>query len=74
LFRDSEAREAETVTGRTYGETFRAAGSTLLRELARTGLAALILIARPRSFASRAHRWRWYRHPYRVSVALLAVR
>jgi hypothetical protein len=74
LFGNSEPREAETVTGRTYRETYLAAGSGLLRELARTALAALLAIARPRSFASRAHRWRWHRRPYRVSVALLAVR
>jgi hypothetical protein len=74
LFGNSEPREAETVTGRTYRETYRAARSSLLREIGRTALAALLAVARPRSFASRAHRWRWYRRPYRVSVALLAVR
>jgi hypothetical protein len=74
LFRNSEPRETGTVTGRTYRETYLASGSSLLRELARTGQAALLAIVRPRSFASRAHRWRWHRRPYCVSMALLAVR
>jgi len=74
LFRRSELRRGETVKGRTYRETIAAAGSSLPRELARTALAALTAIAWPRSFLSRAHRWLWYRRPYRVSVALLAVR
>jgi hypothetical protein len=74
LFRHSEVRASEIVAGRTYREAFRAAGSNFLGELGRTGLAALIAIARPRSFASRLHRWLWYRRPYRVSIALLVVR
>ena len=70
LFRHSDLRQGETVTGRTY----RDAIASLPRELARTALAALTAIAWPRSFLSRVHRWLWYRRPYRVSVALVAVR
>jgi hypothetical protein len=74
LFKASELRRAETVTGQTYREAIHDADSSSLHELARTALAALTAIAWPRSFLSRAHRWLWYRRPYRVSVALLAVR
>jgi len=70
LFRASDLRRGETVTGQTY----RDAIASLPREFAKTALAALTAIAWPRSFLSRAHRWFWYRRPYRVSVALLAVR
>jgi hypothetical protein len=74
LFGRCELRRGETLAGQTYGQAIRQAGSSPLREFARTALAALTAIAWPRSFLSRAHRWLWYRRPYRVSVALLAVR
>lgn len=74
LFRGSDPLLAEQLTGRTYRQDLEARGSTLWAELARTLLAALIAPVRPKSFAARLHRWRWYRRPYRVSIALLLVR
>ena len=73
LFRRSVPLLAEEVTGRTYGEDLKARGSTVAREFAQTLFFALIAWARPKSFAARADRWRWYRRPYRVSVVLLEV-
>jgi hypothetical protein len=74
LFQRSELRRAETVAGPTYQEAIEAAGSSLMTELASTAFAALLAVVRPRSFLSRAHRWRWYRRPYTVSLVLLCVR
>jgi len=74
LFGRSMPLLREELAGRTYGEDLKARGSTLWAELARTLLAALIAPVRPKSFAARLHRWRWYRRPYRVSIALLVVR
>lgn len=73
VFAGSTPLLAEEVVGRTYREDMKARGSTLGKEAARTLLAALIAFARPKSFAAKAHRWRWYRRRYRVSVALVAV-
>lgn len=74
LFGRSTPLLAEALEGRTYREAIAASGSSVLREAGRTALAALIAVARPRSFLSRAHRWFWLRRPYRVSIALLQVR
>ena len=74
LFRRSEPRIAETLAGRTFRETIRASGSTVMGEAARTALWALAAPFRPRSFRARLDRWFWYARPYRVSIALLAVR
>jgi hypothetical protein len=74
LFQGSELRRSETLVSRTYREAIRAAGSNLAKELAGTALATLAAPIRPRSFLSRAHRWLWYARPYRVSIALLAVK
>jgi hypothetical protein len=73
LFGRSAPLLLEEVAGRTYAEDIEARGSTVRKELGRTLLAASIAFARPKSFAARADRWRWYRRPYRVSVALLEV-
>jgi len=73
LFRHSKIVLAEEIAGRTYGEDLKVRGSTLGREIAHTLRAALIAIARPKSFSARAHRWLWYRRPYRVSLALVEV-
>lgn len=72
-FKRSRVLLAEELIGRTYAEDFKARGSTEWRELARTVLWGLIFFARPKSFASRAHRWQWYSRPYRVSIALVLV-
>lgn len=74
LFGRSTPLLREELSGRSYGEDLEARGSTLLAELGRTLLAALLAPFRPKSFAARIDRWRWYRRPYRVSIALLVVR
>jgi len=74
LFTRSDPLLAEEAAGRTYGEDLKARGSTLWREIGGSLLFALIAFARPKSFAARADRWRWYRRAYRVSIVLLAVR
>jgi hypothetical protein len=73
-FPGCEAVLAEAVRGRTYKEEIAARGSSVWRELARTAGFALICFARPKSFRARLSRWRWYRRPYAVSLALLRVR
>lgn len=73
LFGRSETLLAEELTGPTYAEDFRARGSALAKELARTAWAALTFPARPKSAKSRLHRWRWYSRPYRISIALVRV-
>jgi len=73
LFGRSELLLAEEIAGRTYAEDFKARGSTLWREIGGTLLFALLAVVRPKSFAARVHRWRWYRRPYKVSIALVRV-
>ena len=65
---------AEEVEGRTYKEEIAARGSSVWRELGRTLGFALIGFARPKSLRARLSRWRWYRRPFAVSLALLRVR
>lgn len=72
-FRRSRSILTEELTGRTYAEELRARGSSIWKELALTASSSLLSFARPRRAASRAHRWLWYRRPYRVSIALMAV-
>ncbi len=72
-FRHSEPILAEQVKGLTYKEEIAARGSSLRRELARTVGFVLISLARPKSFRARLSRWRWYRRPYAVSLALVRV-
>jgi hypothetical protein len=74
LFTRSMPLLLEEIVGRTYAEELKARGATVARALAQTLLFGLIAWARPKSFAARADRWRWYRRPYRVSIALLEVR
>jgi len=73
LFGRSTMLLCEELTGRSYGEDLTARGATVWKELARTLLAALIAPLRPKSFAARLDRWRWYRRPYKVSIALVRV-
>jgi hypothetical protein len=73
-FAGSEPLLAEEVTGRTWREEMRAKGSGPWRELGRTLLFGLVSPLRPKSARARASRWRWYRRPYRVSIALVRVR
>jgi hypothetical protein len=73
LFKRSRVLLTEDLITRTYREDWKARGSTGWKELAKTVGWSLIFFARPKSFASRAHRWLWYSRPYRVSIALLSV-
>jgi hypothetical protein len=73
-FAGSKPQLTEELTGRTYAEDMKVRGSSLGREIALTLGFALIAFARPKSFRARAHRWLWYRRPYRVSIALVEVR
>jgi hypothetical protein len=73
LFRRSVPLLAEEVTGRTYAEDLKARGVTVAHALAQTLLFGLVAWARPKSFAARADRWRWYGRPYLVSLALVEV-
>lgn len=72
-FTRSQPLLTEVLAGPTYAEDMKARGSTLAREIARTAGLALVSFARPRSFAAKAHRWLWYKRPYRVSIALVKV-
>ena len=74
LFRRSKVILAEEISGPTFRAELRGSGTSVPRQLAATLKAFLLSPLRPRSFASRAHRWFWYSQPYRVSVALLQVR
>jgi SAM-dependent methyltransferase len=73
-FRHSAPLFAEEVKGRTYKEEIAARGSSLWREFGLTFGFGLICFARPKSFRARLSRWRWYRRPYAVSLALVRVR
>jgi hypothetical protein len=73
-FTGSEPLLAESVAGRTYKEEIAVRGSSLWRELGRTLGFGLIAPVRPKSARARLSRWRWYRRPYRVSLALVRVR
>jgi hypothetical protein len=73
-FARSELLIAEEVAEPTYAEELKARGISVGSELMRTVLWALIFFVRPRSAASRLHRWFWYSKPRRVAIALLAVR
>ena len=73
-FRGSEAVLVDEVRGRTYKEEIAARGSSVWRELVKTLGFGLIGLARPKSFRARLSRWRWYRRPYAVSLALVRVR
>ena len=74
LFASSDLRLAEEVEGGTYADQIAARGTTVLAELGRTALWCLNFPLRPKSARARLDRWRWYRRPYRVSIALVAVR
>ena len=73
-FQDSEALLAGEVQGRTYSEEIAAQGSSWWREVGRTCVFLLIAPFRPKSCRARLSRWRWYRRPYAVSLALVRVR
>ena len=73
-FGRSELLIGEEVEEPTYAAELKARGISVGGELIRTVLWSLIFFVRPRSAASRLHRWRWYSKPRRVAIALLAVR
>ena len=74
LFTRSDVLLTEEVKGLTYKDEIAARCSSFGRELGRTLGFALISPARPKSFRARLSRWRWYRRPYAVSLALVQVR
>ena len=74
LFARSTPLLAEEVSGDSYAGRIRAGGGTAVGEAARTVLAGLVAVARPKSFRARLDRWRWYRRPYKVSLVLVRVR
>ena len=73
LFSRSRPLIVEEVVGETYAERLRARGATVAGELARTLLWCLAFPLRPKSARARLSRWRWFRRPYRVSIALVEV-
>lgn len=73
-FPNSEPLFAQGVAGRTYKEDMAARGVSFWGEVARTFGIGLIGFARPKGFRARLSRWRWYRRPYVVSLALVRVR
>jgi hypothetical protein len=73
LFARSRPLMVEEVAGETYAERIRNSGGTVAGELARTLLWCIAFPLRPKSARARLSRWRWYRRPYRVSIALVEV-
>ena len=65
LFARSVPVHLEEVACGTYGERI----DSLAAEFA--GMLRALLLLRPRGLRTRVDRWRWYRRPYRVSLALL---
>jgi SAM-dependent methyltransferase len=74
MFGKSELLIGEEVEETTFAEELKARGLTVGGELMRTVLWSFIFFVRPRSAASRLHRWLWYAKPRRVAIALLKVR
>lgn len=74
LFAGCEPVLTEEVRGVTYAEQIRTRGLSVAGELARTLGALLTFPIRPKAARARLDRWRWYRRPYRVSIALVRVR
>lgn len=72
-FTRSEPLLVEEIDGGSYGEQLVARGESVASALLRTALAMLVSPVRPRSARARLSRWRWYRRPYRVAVALVRV-
>lgn len=70
---DGETLHIEDVAGRTYRDELRARGAGVWGELVRTLGWALLVLVRPKSAWARIDRWRWYRRPYRVAIALVRV-
>lgn len=73
-FAGSEPVQAEEVEGGTYRDQLAARGESVSGALLRTALGVLAFPFRPKSARARLSRWRWYRRPYRVAVALVRVR
>jgi hypothetical protein len=73
-FAGSEPLLAEEVSGQTWREQIAARGVSVTGELIRTLAFVLISPFRPKSARARLSRWRWYRRPFAVSIALVRVR
>jgi len=74
LFTRSDPLLTDLVEGQTYREQLAARGESPAAAMLRTTLWALAFPLRPNSARARLSRWRWYRRPYRVSIALVRVR
>ena len=72
-FTRSRVLLAEELAGDTYTQQIAARGSSAWREIARTAGAALTFPLWPKRARARLDRWRWYRRPYRVAIALVEV-
>jgi hypothetical protein len=73
-FAGSEPLLLETVEDGTFADRIERSGASVAGELIRTALWLLLFPLRPKSARARLDRWRWYRKPYRVSIALVRVR
>lgn len=65
---------SEEIEGETYRDQLAGRGESVVGALLRTALAAVAFPVRPRSARARLSRWRWYRRPYRVAIALVRTR
>lgn len=74
LFAGSEPLLAEELVGGTYRDQLAARGEPVPIALLRTALWAFASPLRPKSARARLSRWRWYRRPYRVAIALVRVK
>ncbi len=73
-FAGSEPLLSEEIEGDTYRDQLAARGESVAGALLGTALAVLAFPVRPKAARARLSRWRWYRQPYRVAIALVRVR
>lgn len=73
-FTRSELIHGEDVRGPTYAEQLTARSETAVAAALRTLLWVLAFPVRPKSARARLSRWRWFRRPYRVSIAVVRVK
>ena len=73
-FTRSDPLLAEELDGGTYRDQLAARGESTAGALLRTLFWTLAFPFRPKSARARLSRWRWYRRPYRVAIALVRVR
>ena len=73
VFAGSRPLLAEEVDGETFADRISAGGGSVVGEIVRTLLWCLAFPLRPKSARARLDRWRWYKSPYRASIALVVV-